>query len=333
MIKKSKSLIGYFLLLIVMLTVPLWLKNDYYQTVFNFALINLIVVLGMNFVTGLIGQMNLGMAGLYACGAYTYGILNVKLGVDPWLCLIAAIFVGIIIGFLLGWPSLRIKGIYLALTTIGFGEIVRLLLSNLKDFSGGTQGLGGISSLHIGGVEIKGVVPNYYLILAFAVICIIIAMRVDKSKWGRVFIAIRDNDEAIESSGINISSAKIKAFVFSAAFACLAGALYASFIRYLIPSSYTADLSSKYLMMLMLGGIASVPGTIIGTFLVTLLPEFLRFMEDYYLLVFAAIALAFAIFVPNGIVSLLTKLWNFIVRTVRKGKQPQEDNSQETANK
>ena len=222
-----------------------------------------------------------------------------------------------LVGVALGWPSLRIKGIYLALTTIGFGEIVRLLLSNLKELTGGTQGLGDIHSLYFGNIEILGVIPNYYMLLVATVLCTIIAIRIERSKWGRVFIAIRDNDEAIESAGINIASVKIKAFILSSVFACFAGALYASFIRYLSPSSYTADISAKYLMMIMLGGIGSVPGVIIGTFMVTLLPEFLRFMDNYYLLAFAAIALLFAIFVPNGIVSLLSRFWKFICKKLR----------------
>ncbi len=325
MTKLLKKYWGYGVLLAVLLTVPLWVKNDYYQTVFNFSLIAVIVVLGMNFVTGLVGQMNLGMAGLYACGCYTYGILNGKLGLDPWLCLIGAVIVGIIIGVMLGWPSLRVKGIYLALTTIGFSEIVRLLLSNLKNVTGGTQGLAVSSSLHIFGKEIIGSVPNYFLLLAAAAIAVILALRVTYSKWGRIFIAIRDNDEAIESSGINIATAKIIAFVFSSVFACVAGALYASFIRYLIPSSYTMDMSSKYLMMLMIGGIGSVPGCIIGAFLVTLLPEFLRFLDHYYLLVFAAITLLFAIFAPNGIISLLRGGVNLIRKAFGFRKQSTEN--------
>lgn len=305
---KSKKFLVYVLIIAIALTVPLWLTNDYFQTVVIYALINTVIVLGMNFVTGLIGQMNLGMAGMYGLGAYTFAILNVKLGLDPWICLLGAIGMGLLIGIALGWPSLRIKGIYLALTTLGFGEIVRLLITNLTSLTGGSQGLGGFASYHIGGYVINGTVANYFFVLAVAAICIIIAARITKSKWGRVFIAIRDNDEAIESSCIDIASAKIKAFILSSVFACVAGTLYASFVRYLVPTSYTQDLSAKYLMMLMLGGIGSVPGVIIGSFTVTVLPEVFRFMDNYYLLVFAAITLVFALILPNGLVSLPARI-------------------------
>ena len=319
MTKFLKKYWGYILFFVLMALEPQIIRNTYQQTLFNLTLINVIIVLGMNFVTGLVGQMNMGMAGVFACGAYTSGILAVRLHVDPWIGLLASVVTGLIIGIMLGWPSLRVKGIYLALTTIGFGEIVRLLAANLADITGGTQGLTGIPPFTVPFLgKVTGNIPNYYFLLFFTILAIIVANRIQKSKWGRAFIAIRDNDEALESSGINIAEVKIKAFLCSTVFACVAGALYAHFMHYITPTNFTSDYSAKYVMMLMIGGIGSVPGVVVGAFFITQLPEYLRFMSDYYLLVFALISMVFAIFLPNGIISLFKPLGNFITRIFKK---------------
>ncbi|MHB1315436.1 MAG: branched-chain amino acid ABC transporter permease [Christensenellales bacterium] len=323
MTKFLKKYWGYILFFVIMVLYPdinkvFFNNNSYYQTLFDLTLVNVIIVLGMNFVTGLVGQMNMGMAGVFACGAYTSAVVTVKLGIDPWLSLFAAIAMGLVIGVMLGWPSLRVKGIYLALTTIGFGEIVRLLASNLPDLTGGTQGLKDIPKYNLFGLKFDNIVTSYYLLLAFTIIAIILAMRICNSKWGRAFVAIRDNDEAIESSGINIAEVKIKAFICSTVFACVAGALYAHFSGYITPTNFTTDYSAKYVMMLMIGGIGSVPGVVIGAFVITQLPEYLRFMSDFYLLVFAVIGMLFAIFVPNGIVSVTRPIGKFIGRLFNK---------------
>lgn len=302
----------------VMICIPLFMTNTYHQTLFDLTLVNVLIVLGMNFVTGLVGQMNMGMSGVFACGAYTSGVISIKLGVSPWFGLLGAVVMGLIIGVMLGWPSLRVKGIYLALTTIGFGEIVRLLASNLVDLTGGTQGLKDIPRFSIFGFQINTLVSNYYLLLTFTIIAIILAMRISQSKWGRAFVAIRDNDEAIESNGINISEVKIKAFICSTVFACVAGSLYAHFMGYITPTNFTSDYSAKYVMMLMIGGIGSVPGVIIGAFVITQLPEYLRFLQDVYLLVFAVIGMLFAIFLPNGIVSIFQPIGKFFARLFKK---------------
>ncbi|RKL62641.1 branched-chain amino acid ABC transporter permease [Thermoanaerobacteraceae bacterium SP2] len=280
---------------------------------FDQTFINIITLLGLNFITGLTGQMNLGTAGIFAIGAYTSSLLCVKLGISPWLGLIAAIVMGYLIGIGLGWPSLRIKGIYLALTTLGFGEIIRLLIANMSKFTGGTQGVKGIPFYNLFGLTIGNEREFYYFLLIVTIIMVYFSSRIVNSKWGRAFKAIRDNELAVETCGINISDIKIKAFTLASIYGCIGGALFAHLMGYINPVDFNIDLSVKYLMMLMVGGIGSVPGSIIGAIVVTLLPEYLRFLQNYYWLTFSVILLIFSVLLPNGLISL----FDVVVKSVK----------------
>ena len=294
--------------MVLLIFMPVVVTNTFYRMLFCQALINIVVVIGLNFITGLTGQMNLGTAGIFALGAYTSGLLTTRLQISPWLALIAAIVMGLIIGVVLGWPSLRIKGIYLALTTLGFGEIIRLLLTNVAGVTGGTQGVLNIPPYTLFGIKFDNALSSYYLLLVFVIILTIIAVKIIKSKWGRALKAINDNEQAVESCGINIAEIKIKAFLLCTVYGCIAGALYAHLMAYINPADFTFDFTIKYLMMLMLGGIGSIPGNIIGAIIVTILPEMLRFMQNYYWLIFSVILLVIVIVLPKGIVSLFHEI-------------------------
>ncbi|EXG88142.1 MAG: branched-chain amino acid ABC transporter permease [Lacrimispora sphenoides] len=283
---------------------PMFISNNYHLNLMIQVLINIIIVVGLNFITGLTGQMNLGTAGIFSMGAYTSSLLATRLGINPWICLIAAVGMGFLIGMGLGYPSLRVSGVYLALTTIGFSEIVRILMTNLTGLTGGALGVTGIPPFSILGHKFQTNKEIYYLYLVIAVILIFNAYRIVNSKWGRAFLAVKDNPDAVEAGGINIASIKILAFTLAAVYATVAGSLYAHYVGFINPSAYNLEYSINYVVMLVIGGIGSVPGNVLGAILVTLVPEFLRFMENYYWLVFSIITLLFVIFMPNGIVSL-----------------------------
>ncbi len=297
---------------------PLFLKNDYYMLVLNRLLINIVVVLGINFITGLTGQMNLGSAGIFALGAYSSALVSIKFGVTPWVGMIVAVFMGGVIGLGLGYPSLRVKGVYLSLTTIGFAEVVRLMLSNMTGITGGTQGIRNIPVFSIYNFKFNTHVRVYYLFLFITAITFFVACRITYSKWGRVFKSLRDNAEAVEMSGVNIASIKIKAFTLAAIFGSLAGSMYAHYMGYMNPSTFNMDFSANYVIMLMVGGIGSVYGNVIGALVVTVLPEALRFMGTYYQIVFSAIILLGAIFLPNGWGYGIRCLFHVIVSGSRK---------------
>ncbi len=283
---------------------PMFISNNYHLNLMIQVLINIIIVVGLNFITGLTGQMNLGTAGIFSMGAYTSSLLATRLGINPWICLIAAVGMGFLIGMGLGYPSLRVSGVYLALTTIGFSEIVRILMTNLTGLTGGALGVTGIPPFSILGHKFQTNKEIYYLYLVIAVILIFNAYRIVNPIWGRAFLAVKDNPDAVEAGGINIASIKILAFTLAAVYATVAGSLYAHYVGFINPSAYNLEYSINYVVMLVIGGIGSVPGNVLGAILVTLVPEFLRFMENYYWLVFSIITLLFVIFMPNGIVSL-----------------------------
>lgn len=283
---------------------PMFVSNNYHLNLMIQVLINIIIVVGLNFITGLTGQMNLGTAGIFSMGAYTSSLLATRLGINPWICMIAAVCMGILIGMGLGYPSLRVSGVYLALTTIGFSEIVRILMTNLTGITGGALGMTGIPVFSILGHKFQTNKEIYYLYLVMAVILIFNAYRIVHSKWGRAFLAVKDNPDAVEAGGISISSVKILAFTLAAVYSTVAGSLYAHYVGFINPSAYNLEYSINYVVMLVIGGIGSVPGNVLGAIVVTLVPEFLRFMENYYWLVFSVITLLFVVFLPNGMVSL-----------------------------
>lgn len=316
---KVKKLIPWLILIVIVIFIPILIKNTYYLGLLDQVLIYIIAVFGLNYITGMTGEMQLGQAGIFALGAYTSGMLIVKYGWNPWLALIGSLIMGLIIGRVLGWPSLRVRGVYLALTTIGFAEIVRLVLNNME-WTYGTVGIKGIpQQLNIFGIVFKDQGGLFYIFLIFVIIATIISMRIIKSRWGRSFKAVRDNLLGVESCGINVANVKITAFTLCAVFGTIAGSLYAHLMGYIHPTNFTFDMSVKFLMMLMLGGIGSIPGIMIGSVLVTLLPEILRFLGDYYWLVFSGIVMIFAIFRPWGIISIV----NAIIKKVKK-KRPIE---------
>jgi branched-chain amino acid transport system permease protein len=284
-------------------SVPALGFNKYYMTIFCQALVFSIGVLGLNFITGMTGQMNMGSAAIFGLGAYSSALLITKTGASPWLGLLIAIVVGVIIGYALGYPSLRVKGVYLSLTTIGFNEIVRLCLNN-SSFTGGTSGIRGISRFDFFGFSIKSAEANYYFFLIALGLFALISWRIIHSKYGRAFFAIRDNIDAVETCGLNLSGLKITAFMLSTVFGAIAGSLYASFVGYISPATYTTDLSISFIVMLILGGRGSIVGCVLGAFVVTFAPELLRFTGDYYKLVYGALIMFAIIFNPNGLVAL-----------------------------
>lgn len=301
--KKISTLIAVCAILFAAV-LPMFISNNYHLNLMIQVLINIIIVVGLNFITGLTGQMNLGTAGIFSMGAYTSSLLATKLGLNPWFCLMAAVGMGVLIGLGLGYPSLRVSGVYLALTTIGFSEIVRILMTNLTGITGGALGVTGIPVFSILGHKFQTNKEIYYLYLVIAVILIFNAYRIVHSKWGRAFLAVKDNPDAVEAGGINIASIKILAFTLAAVYATIAGSLYSHYVGFINPSAYNLEYSINYVVMLVIGGIGSVPGNVLGAIVVTLVPELLRFMENYYWLVFSIITLLFVIFMPNGIVSI-----------------------------
>lgn len=291
------------LVLLVAVLIPFTGVNDYYMTICCQAAVYSIVVLGLNFITGMTGQMNMGNAAVYGLGAYTMALLTTKLGFSPWIAILFVILTGCIVGFVIGWPSLRVQGVYLSLTTIAFNEIVRLLLQNLK-FTGGSSGVRNIPNFNLFGLQINTPTRNFYFLLAVLVLFMVISNRIIHSKYGRAFIAVRDNVDAIESCGIKLTNIKLTAFVLSTVFGALAGGFYACFMSYISPSTYTTTLSTNFLVMMIVGGRGSIWGCVIGATVIAFAPELLRFLGGYYKFVYALVIILIILFNPDGLISL-----------------------------
>lgn len=311
---KNKHNILYAAILIFAFLLPVIFQNFYYQMLFIQTLINIVVVIGLNFITGLTGQMNLGTAGIFSLGAYSSALLVTKLGVSPWWGFLLSIIVGILVGLALGYPSLRVKGVYLSLTTIGFSEIVRLVLTNWSDFTGGTLGVRNIPPFKVFGFAFDSYLRIYYLYLVIVLLYIVIAYRIVSSKWGRALKSIRDNSEASEACGLNVAHLKLMAFILATIYGASAGSLYTHAMGYIVPSTFSQDFSVNYIIMMVIGGIGTVHGGIIGACIVTLLPEFLRLAQEYYWIIFSVIALIFVMARPYGIVSLFSSKENTAVK-------------------
>lgn len=271
--------------------------------VVDFALLYIMLALGLNIVVGFAGLLDLGYIAFYAVGAYLYALLSSPhlaaafpalapgLHWPIWAVLPLGALVAGLFGVLLGAPTLRLRGDYLAIVTLGFGEIIRVFVNNLNrpiNFTNGPQGITQIDSLHVGGfaldkrldlfgLSLPSVYLYYYVFLALTLLVVFVSIRLEDSRIGRAWVAIREDEVAAKACGINTRNIKLLAFAMGASFGGLAGGLFASFQQFVSPESFTLLESIMVLCMVVLGGMGHIPGVILGGILLTLLPEFLRY--------------------------------------------------------
>jgi branched-chain amino acid transport system permease protein len=292
---------------VVALLIPAATHDNYVIQLLNIAILNAIVVLGLNFATGWVGQINFGQAAFYGLGAYTTGIAA-KAGL-PW---ITTPFLSVVIvmaaSLVLGLPTLRLRTYYLAMTTIGFGEIVRLIIVHWEPVTGGTSGLRAIPGISVFGIGPQGQVQHYYLLIAVLAIAALVAARIRQSSLGRAMIATKDSEIAAEQSGVDTTRTKLIAFMIGAVYAGLAGCLYASSIRFISPDSFSGTQAILLMTMLIVGGMGSIPGCIIGAVGLTILPEALRFLGQWYLVLYGLGVIAVIVLAPGGLASLASRL-------------------------
>ena len=287
------------------LAVPVVARDGYIIQLLNIAILNAIVVLGLNFVTGWAGQINFGQAAFYGLGAYTTAIAT-KAGL-PW---IAAPFLSVIVvvvaSLMLGLPTMRLRTYYLAMTTIGFGEIVRLMIVHWEPVTGGTSGLRAIPDISLFGFGPQGQMQHYYLLIATLGLAILIASRIRHSALGRAMIATRDSEIAAEQSGVDTTCTKLLAFMIGAVYAGLAGCLYASSIRFISPDSFSGIQAILLMTMLIVGGMGSIAGCVVGAVALTILPEALWFLGQWYLVLYGLGVIAVIVMAPGGLASLVS---------------------------
>ena len=265
-----------FVLVVALACIPAFIHSDYLLTLFDTAGIYAIVVMGLGILLGLAGQLSLAQAAFLGIGAYTSGFLTVNLGWPVWGAMPAAMLLSALVALIVGYPCLRLSGHYLALATIGFGIITQLVLINWKKVTNGSDGLGNIPPPHIGSFVFDSYGRYYYIVLVAVIICAYVAWRIKTTRVGRALEAIRENEIAARATGIDATRYKIIAFVLAGTYAGLAGSLLAHMTKFISPDSYSFDQSVVFLVMLIVGGSASISGAILGAVLLWFLPEVLR---------------------------------------------------------
>ena len=267
----------------------------------------IILALGLNLVVGQAGLLNLGYAAFYAIGAYTYAILSTSYGLSFWPGLALGALVAAGFAALLGAPILKLRGDYFAIVTLGLGEITRIVLNNWDRMTGGPNGIANVKRPVIAGYALHTTLDYYYLVLVLVIITIFAMNRLIFSRIGRAWIAIREDEVAAEAMGINTFRLKLLAFVLGSAWAGLAGVFFAAKMAFVSPESFTFFESVLILCMVVLGGMGSIPGIILGAVLLVGLPEVFRDFQDYRMLAFGAALVLMMVFRPQGLLGSVKK--------------------------
>jgi branched-chain amino acid transport system permease protein len=295
----------YVGLIVLILLVPWLTPNDYVLRIVITILLYVVLALGQQLLTGFTGILSLGHAGFYGLGAYTSALLVLNFGV-PWpLALLSAAVLACVFGVALGFPCLRVGGDYLTLMTIGFGEIARIVFLRWIPVTRGPMGLPNIPSPQIGPFVFDTNIHYYYLYLCLAAFTYFCIRRVVNSEIGRSLMAIRDDEIAAMTVGIDIARYKVMAFGISTFFAGMAGSMLAHFLRFIGPMNFTMDESLLMMQMVILGGLGSLPGTILGSAILVVTPEIFRVLTDYRQMLNGALMVVLMILRPQGLMGTL----------------------------
>ncbi|NLH88654.1 MAG: branched-chain amino acid ABC transporter permease [Firmicutes bacterium] len=313
---KDRNIILVFLFIILFAS-PLVFHDEYVRFVLNSVAINIILVMALNFVLGFAGQVFLGTVAFFAVGCYATALLTTKLGFTFWQALPPTILITALLAFMLGLPTLKVKGFYLALMSTGFIVVVGDVLKNWTQLTNGVWGVSGIPRPNLFGHTITTNIGFYYFAIIIAALLAVLATLIEDSRFGRAFKVVRDDELAGEIVGIHALKTKLLAFVMCGVYTGIAGSLFASFQQFVSPEIYTFEYNSLFMCMLVVGGLGSVPGSVLGASLLTVLTELLRFMREKYLTVYAIIILVILIYQPGGLVVLLRNAYYGIFKKKR----------------
>lgn len=315
----QRRLLQYLLIAALLILLPIISPSKYILHIVITIGIYGVLILGLEIVLGQTGLFSLGHAAFFGVGAYTSALMVTLLGLPFWISLvIAMVFTGLS-GVLLGFPVLRLRGDYLAIATLGFGEIFRLALVNWDSVTRGPMGLPAIPRPSILGQTFSKEM-YYYLVLILFIIALWSALKIFNSFLGRAFRAIKDDDDAAEFMGINVTKYKIIAFAIGGIYAGAAGSFYAHYITFISPDTFVYGDSATMLAMVFLGGAGTVLGPVIGAIVLTVLPEAMRFMLEWRMLLVGLLMVLMMIFRPQGILKddVSSLPWHKIIKPVKK---------------
>ncbi|MBF0200509.1 MAG: branched-chain amino acid ABC transporter permease [Desulfamplus sp.] len=286
-----------------------------YQTnIMISALIYVMLGLGLNIVIGLAGLLDLGYVAFFAVGAYSYALLNLHYGITFWIALPLGGLLGAVAGIILGYPVLRLRGDYLAIVTLGFGEIIRLVMENWNEFSFGPSGIANIPKPGFFGMELSlhaTTIYIFYTIVALVIFTIFVINRLENSRIGRAWIALKDDEIACQAMGIDKARTKLRAFALGATWAGMGGVVFAAKTTFINPASFTIWESVIILCTVVLGGMGSIPGVICGAMLLILLPEYLRDFGEFRMITFGSVLVLMMVFRPGGMIENVRKTYQF----------------------
>jgi len=306
---------GFFALAVVVIALPFVFPDNYYVTVVGVSAgLHIILAVGLNLLMGYAGQISLGHAAFFGLGAYSSAILTVRYGWTPWPAMAAGMLLTGMVAYLMARPVLRLKGHYLAMATLGFGIIVHIVMVQTGALTGGPDGMSGIPPLAVFGWEVQTDLGWYALIGGCMLAVVLLALNLIESRTGRALRALHGSEVAAEMMGIDTARAKTGVFVLAALIAALAGSLFAHQQAFVSPDSFNFFFSIELVTMVVLGGMASTWGAIIGALVLTFLPELLVVFEDYEVMIFGAILMLMMIFMPQGLFGGLQDL----LRTLRR---------------
>lgn len=293
---------------------PKVMHNQYYLTVFIIIGINAILVIGLNLLMGYAGQISLGHAAFYALGAYFSGVLTTTYEFSPVGAAAVAVAATALVALVVGIPTLKLEGHYLAMATLGIGIIIQKLIEEFSDITGGNNGLPGIPPLSIYGFSINSDIRFYYFVWITTLVLTALSIHLIHSRVGRACRAIHSSHLAAQIMGINVQKLKVQIFVLSAAYASIAGSLYAHYQKYLDPSTFGFGFSIQLIVMVVLGGLGSVWGGILGAAILNLLSEYITGFTSYGPIIYGLILVIMVLFIPNGVSGLFASAHALLIR-------------------
>jgi len=322
--KKKVAIYGSGALILFLL--PLVITNTYMLRVAIMVAIYIVLASSLNIIIGFTGMFSLGHGAFYGIGAYTSALLATQFGLSFWITMPLAGFMAAAIGAFVGLSTLRLRHTFLVFGTLAFGEIVRIIILNWNSLTRGPRGIPGVPAPAIFNFTFDGYVSYYYLMMVFTIMVIFLIYRVYQSRIGRAFLALREDERAASSMGINIFGYKVLAFTLACFFAGLTGAFYAHLATYISADQFGIMESFLILSMVAIGGTGSIIGPIIGGAILILIPEFFRFLAEYRMLFYGAVLIFVIVVKPEGIAGIKAffpreeSLWDFLFKTKKKKK-------------
>ena len=320
MAKQKRDILIFFLFALAVLAIPPFMSGSFLLNVFVFVGINTMLAVALNLLLGFAGQISLGHAAFFGLGAYISGVATTTYGLNPWAAILLGALVVGLLAFGIGFPILKLKGHYLAMATLGFGIIVYIVFNETVHITGGPSGLSGIPNVTLGGIVFDSDLKNYYLIWLAAILTMLLCLNLSHSRIGRALRAIHDSEVAARVLGVNVRLLKVQVFTISAVISAVAGSLYAHTLTFISPASFGFNFSVELVTMVIVGGLGSIYGSLIGAAILTLLPEFLRVFQDLDIVIYGLMLIIITMYLPTGLAGGFSKLVDWVRIRLEKGK-------------